>query len=282
LFGGKYRNDPACCRRNLQLATLDKAREVKCVGEGIVMAETKEEKLGWRETMLHKISVQDISLVAIGGAIGGMLQPMLVRFDPSLQNPDGLSFAIGPLLGIAAAGISVFVLANSKTDDKPRLLFFSVLCGLAFPSVLTTAIDTLDPQSQAVENKAEIIAKTAAKGKTNQAADELTAAMAQNPASAGIEQIVQEKLEVSANAVVSDLAEKAGSGAAKSGDAIEQLKEIGTTARNSGYDGVALRVTEELKKLESSKAVDADGQADAAQAADAVIGVRLMEMPEAK
>jgi uncharacterized protein (UPF0335 family) len=232
-------------------------------------------------TLTAGVNKQDIGLVALGGALGGLLQPVLIRFDPGQQNPDNWNFLLGPLLGIAAAGISVFVLANSKTEDKLRLLFFSLLCGLAFPSVLTTAVDTLDPKSEAVEKKADMIAANAADGKTDKAANELTTAMAQNPASLGIEQVAQQRLEVSANAVVSDLAEKAA-GEGESAEAIEQLKQIGTTARDAGYDGVALRVAEELKKLESSEAVDANSQADAAQAADAVIGVRLMDEPDAK
>jgi hypothetical protein len=235
------------------------------------MPNQNDQPSGFWAALFAGVNMQDIGLVALGGAIGGVLQPILIRFDPSRQNPDGWNFLLGPLLGIAAAGISVFVLANSKTEDKLRLLFFSLLCGLAFPSVLTSAVDTLDPKSQAVERKADMIAATAAKGKTDQAANELTSAMAQNPASVGIEQVAQQKLEVSANAVEGESAE-----------AIARLKRIGTTARDSGYDGVALRVTEELKKLESSTSVDAVSKEDAGQAADAVIGVRLMDTPEAK
>jgi hypothetical protein len=238
-----------------------------------------ENNASWLDQLLSGISKQDIGLVAIGGALGGLLQPILARFDPSQQNPDFSNWFLGPILGIAAAGITVFVLANSDTEDKPRLIFFSLLCGLAFPSVLTRAVETLDPASQAVENKAERIAATAANGKTELAATQLTSAMAQNPSTGTIEKMAEQKLEVSANAVVSNLAEKATTGDQAGASAIEKLKQIGTTARDTGYDGVALRVTEELKKIEGSKAVAADNQEDAGNAADAVIGVRFMETP---
>lgn len=219
------------------------------------------------------INRQDVSLVGIGGALGGLLQPIVAKLDPSSPNPELSNWFLGPVLGVAAAGITVFVLANSRTEEKLRLLFFSLLCGLAFPTVLTSAVDSLDPKSQAVEQKAADIADKAAKGESGKAAAELTRTMAQNPSTGSIDQGTERKLEVSAGTVVSDLAEKAGAGAPDSAGAIETLKQIGTTARDAGYDGVALRVTEELKKIEGDSGAATAQQQSAGEAADAVIGV---------
>lgn len=204
--------------------------------------------------LLDGISKQDIGLVAIGGGFGGFLQPILARFDPSQQNPDFSNWFLGPILGIAAAGITVFVLANSNTENKLRLLFFSLLCGLAFPSVLTRAVETLDPVSQEVVSKAEDIAAKAATGKTEQAAVELATTMTQNPATVAVQKEAEQKLEASANAVVSDLVEKAGSAESSTEQAaVERLKQIGDSARDAGYDGVALRVNDELQRIEAVK-----------------------------
>lgn len=230
----------------------------------------------WQQKLSHNIDFQDIALVSFGGAFGGFLQPILARFDPSQQNPDFSNWFLGPVLGIAAAGITVFVLANSNTENKLRLLFFSLLCGLAFPSVLTRAVDSLDAQSQVVEDRAKEIAESSAKGKSFQAANELTKTMAQNPSTVAIEQQSQEKLEISASTVVDNLAAKAVANSSGSSAAIEQLKQIGTTARNAGYDGVALKVTEELKQIEAStgsNAAQKEVATEAADAADAIIGV---------
>lgn len=213
-----------------------------------------DDQLNMKKGLLDGIDRQVMGLVALGGACGGLLQPILARFDPSQQNPDFSNWFLGPILGVAAAGITVFVLANSNTENKLRLLFFSLLCGLAFPSVLTRAVDTLDPVSQEVVKKAEDIAEKTAKGKTEQAAVELTATMSQNPATAAVEKEAEQKLEASANAVVSDLVQKAGTETAGGQEAVEHLKQIGDSARDSGYDGVALRVNDELQKIEAVKA----------------------------
>lgn len=235
------------------------------------------------ETMLGRFGADDLSsvkIVALGGFLGGLLQPAVARLNPSQVNPTLSNWLLGPILGIAAAGITVFVLANSNTTNKLRLLFFSLLCGLAFPAVLTSAVETVNPKSQELSDRAERIASKAVTGNTSAAATELTKAMLENPTSTNIDRDAEAKVESTAETVVSTLADKAESGeGASANKAIEQLKQIGTAARSAGYDGTALRVTEELKKIEANSDAGAAQKENAGDAADDIIGVSLMSTP---
>lgn len=210
------------------------------------------------KTALGSIKADDLSsikLVGLGGFFGGLLQPAVAQLDATSSDPTLLSWLIGPLLGIAAAGITVFVLANSNTENKMRLLFFSLLCGLAFPTVLTTAVEGVSAQSKAVADKAEDISTKAVSGNASGAAIELTKTMLENPTSADIDRVTEAQLDKSADAVVTKLGDKAAAGDGAGADkAIEQIKQIGAAARSAGYDGTANRVDEELDKLEANTA----------------------------
>jgi hypothetical protein len=234
-------------------------------------------------TLFGKFRADDVTsakLVALGGFLGGLLQPAVARLDPSQVNPSWPNWLIGPVLGIAAAGITVFVLANSNTENKLRLLFFSVLCGLAFPAVLTSAVEGVNKQSKDVAARAERIATKAVAGNADAAAADLTKAMLENPTSSDINRTAEAQLESTADTVVSKLADKAETGEGATADkAIEQLKQIGTAARSAGYDGTAIRVTEELKKIEASAETGMMQKETAGEAADDIIGIGLMSAP---
>lgn len=230
-----------------------------------------------------KDEIASIKLVVLGGLIGGLLQPAVAQLNPSQSNPGWSNFLLGPVLGIAAAGISVFVLANSKTDDKMRLLFFSLLCGLAFPTVLTGALESVSPQSQAVEKRVDEIATVAAAGDTSGAAVALAETMRENPTSSDIDRTAEAKVENTADAVVSELAIKAeaseSTDTADADKAIVQLKQLGTAARVSGYDGTAIRVNKALRKIEANPAVSAEQRQSAGKAANEIIGLQLVRQP---
>lgn len=230
--------------------------------------------------VMKKDDVLSVKMVALGGFLGGLLQPAVARLDPSQVNPTWPNWLIGPVLGIAAAGITVFVLANSNTENKMRLLFFSLLCGLAFPAVLTSAVEGVNAQSKDVSDRAEQIATKAVAGNTGGAALDLTKTMLENPTSSDIDRNAEAQLESTADAVVSKLADTAEAGAGASADkAIQQLKQIGTAARSAGYDGTAIRVTEELKKIEANADTGAMQKTTAGEAADDIIGIGLMTTP---
>lgn len=221
-----------------------------------------------------------VKLVAFGGFLGGLLQPAVAQLNPAQINPSWSNIFLGPILGIAAAGITVFVLANSNTDNKMRLLFFSLLCGLAFPAVLTSAVEGLNPTSEAVEQGAERLAKKAVSGNSGAAANDLAKVMLENPTSGNVDRAAEAQLQSTADTIVSNLADAAKKSEGASADkAIEQIKQIGTAARSAGYDGTALLVTEELKKIEASSGTGEVQKETAGEAADDIIGVSLMSTP---
>jgi fluoride ion exporter CrcB/FEX len=222
-----------------------------------------------------KEEIQSVKLVVLGGMLGGILQPAVAQLNPSQTNPTWPNIFLGPILGIAAAGISVFVLANSRTDDRMRLLFFSLLCGLAFPAVLTGALDSVSPRSQAVEERAEEIATTAAEGNISGAAAALAKTMRENPTVEDVDRMAEAKVDKAADGLVSDLASKAEAGNGPDADkAIGQLKQLGTAARAGGYDGTAIRVNKALREIEASSGVDAEQREHAGKAADDIIGLQ--------
>jgi fluoride ion exporter CrcB/FEX len=204
-------------------------------------------------TLMGNIKADDVSsikLVALGGFLGGLLQPAVAQLDTSTSGPTISNWLIGPLLGIAAAGITVFVLANSNTENKMRLLFFSLLCGLAFPTVLTSAVEGVSAQSKEVADKAGEIATKAVAGNATGAAVDLTKTMLENPTSADVDRDAEAQLDNTADAVVTTLGDKVAAGEGEGADkAFEQLKQIGAAARSAGYDGTANRVDEELDKI---------------------------------
>lgn len=224
-----------------------------------------------------KDEVTGIKLVAVGGFIGGVLQPIVATLNPAQANPTGLHILFGPLLGVAAAGITVFVLANSKTEDKMRLFFFSLLCGLAFPAVLTSAVESVNAQSKEVAERAAAIATEAVAGNASAAANDLTKTMLDNPTSGNVDRSAEAQLESTAQTVVSKLADRAeASEGAKADKAIEELKQIGTAAHSAGYDGTALRVAKELRKIEASKDAGSQQKEVAGDAANEIIGLPLV------
>lgn len=224
-----------------------------------------------------KDDVTGIKLVALGGLLGGALQPIVAKLNPAQANPTYLNVVFGPLLGVAAAGITVFVLANSKTEDKMRLFFFSLLCGLAFPSVLTSAVEGVNAQSQEVAKRAAAIATEAVAGNASAAANDLTKTMLDNPTSGNVDRSAEAQLESTAQTVVSKLADRAeASEGPKADKAIEELKQIGTAAHSAGYDGTALRVAKELRKIEASKDAGSQQKEVAGDAANEIIGLPLV------
>jgi hypothetical protein len=211
-----------------------------------------------------------IKMVTLGGFLGGLLQPAVAQLNPAQNNPTVANILLGPFLGVAAAGIAVFVLANSKTDNKMRLLFFSLLCGLAFPAVLTSAVEGVNSQSREVAARASQIATEVVAGNASAAAKDLTTTMLATPSA-------EAQLESTAQSVVSKLADRAeASGGANADKAIAELKQIGTAAHSAGYDGTALRVAKELRKIEASKEAGSEQKEVAGDAANEIIGLPLV------
>jgi hypothetical protein len=193
----------------------------------------------------------NLGIVVFGGVIGGLLQPIYSRLHPDHPNPTGKYFLWSALLGLAAAGISVYVVANSKQDDAIRLLFFSLLCGLAFPSVLTSAVNSIGKHTAEVKENVEQIAEKARSNdaeQTAQAADQLKTALARNPVGA-IDAKGVSGVDAVAQIAVQNIAETAKADSDLLPAVINQLQQVGTIARAAGYTGTVETAATELSKL---------------------------------
>lgn len=193
----------------------------------------------------------NLGLVVLGGLCGGLLQPVYARLNPDRPNPATSHAMWCALLGLAAAGISVYVVANSQTDQPIRLLFFSVLCGLAFPSVLTSAVDSVGKRTEQVQRDVAQIAKDAKSDDmvtTAQAADQLKTTLARNPIDAIGSKGVP-VVEATAQIAVQNIAETATNNPATTAEVINQLQQVGAVAKTAGYTATVKTAAAELAKL---------------------------------
>jgi len=193
----------------------------------------------------------NFGVVIFGGLVGGLLQPVVARLRPNAENPPTSSYWQSPLLGVAAAGISIYVLADSNTKEPLRILFFALLCGLAFPAVLTTAVDNISRRTREVTREVAAIAQQAkADGieETAKAAQALRTVLVQNPP-ASITPAAQEVIETAAQKAVSSIAETPVTTIALQRQLIDELKEVGTVAKNAGWTGTAQEAADQLKKM---------------------------------
>lgn len=222
----------------------------------------------WACVFADKAADLNLGVVLIGGVAGGLLQPIYARLNPDRKNPPSGHFLWSALLGLAAAGISVYVVANSNTTEPVRLLFFSLLCGLAFPSVLTSAVDSVSKRTEEMQRDMAVIAQQARSNEiadTAEAANQLKTTLARHPAetiNAGGVSVV----EASAQIAVQNIAETANTNPETASSVVNQLQQVGTVARTTGYEATANAVADELKKLSSGADID-DAAKDAAREA---------------
>lgn len=191
-------------------------------------------------------------LIVIGGGfLGGFLQPIYAKINPQSENPPSINFLFSPLLGVAAAGISVYVVANSNTDEPMRLLFFSLLCGLAFPAVLTSAVDNLGRKTATVQKD---VASAAEKAKseglkeTVEAAKDLKDTLGRNPPDS-LKPSGQQAIEATAQQAVSNIAQTAVDDPKSLDRIVKELQDVRAVAETAGWEGTAEAADEQLKKL---------------------------------
>lgn len=200
---------------------------------------------------LERAAEVNLGVVVFGGLAGGLLQPVYARLNPKQPNPSTGRFWWNPLLGLAAAGISVYVVANSKPDDAVRLLFFAVLCGLAFPSVLASAVDRLTQNTEDVQRDVAQIAQQAESNDvdvTAQAADDLRTTLANNPVDAIGARGVR-VVEAGAQLAVQNIAQTAKTDPSTAGEVINQLQQVAAVAKTAGYSGTVKAAATQLAKL---------------------------------
>jgi hypothetical protein len=196
---------------------------------------------------IDDIDLHVMWLVLFGGLSGGLL--LLLMGDGFFRHGNiFVRIAQASFLGMAAAGIGVFVLANTDLTNRYRLLFFAMICGLSFPIVIEGARDLIrnrPAMTKAEQTKSDFAEATSPRA----AAETLAAAIVQQPASAvppaaadtliaaqlaAIEQLASHRLPVTMH------------------DRIDGLRELAIAAGRAGYVEPAQRAADELTRLGKS------------------------------
>lgn len=216
------------------------------------MSQKSSGSLGFSDFLSTAVE-ENLALVVIGGLIGGLLQPVFARLNSKSENPPGINFLFSPILGIAAAGISIYVIANSNPNAPMRILFFALLCGLAFPSVLTAAVDNVSRRTESVQNQVAQIANAASNdgmAETAQAASDLKSVLSRNPADT-LKSEGHSVIETAAKMAITNIANTALNDRSVLNNIIQELREVKTVANVAGWSETALAAGGQLEKLEN-------------------------------
>ena len=185
------------------------------------------------DTFLHAAAAANLGVVILGGLLGGLLQPVVAKLNPKAQNPSSGAYWQSPLLGVAAAGISIYVLAHTNTHDTMPTLFFALLCGLAFPAVLTAAVDNIGQRTNDVQREVAAIAVSAKSegiDDTVRAAKGLRAVLSQNPPGS-VKPDGQSVIEAAAEQALTNIAQTPTETTGQMRQLVEELKDVGAVRR---------------------------------------------------
>lgn len=196
---------------------------------------------------------RELAVVVMGGAIGGLISVLDSWADP-VSYPLTVSklavlLLIPAVKGGAAAGIGVYVLTTFDPSQVIRGFFFSVICGLAFPSILANgksyaetvtsqvATQTISENTKAIKNTTTIPDLQKASIAILQATPKVDSAQA-GAADAAVQQ------------AVSNLAKTAD--ATDGNEAIDAISQIGAFAAAQNLPGARDRAVFELKTLKDA------------------------------
>ena len=205
---------------------------------------------GWRRiiaaiSLLFRGDVMPFFVICAAGLLGGALSESAYELAGSPLRPGG-SMATRVGLGMVAAGLGTLILANSDRNDRLRLFFFALLCGMCYPSVIGQAMSDVERRAkEATESRNMAVQKSAI----------------ENTPAADISPDVRQEMERNIVATI----EKAGSASAPNAETIKEISELGQVARENGYDSAAITAAETLTKLNAGDAaVDAVIMSEAA------------------
>jgi preprotein translocase subunit SecF len=206
-----------------------------------------------------------IAIVTGSGAVGGLIAWVLQASTGGrlLPFPWYESLPAALLLGGAAAGIGVYVLANTNLKQAGRAVFFAVLCGIGFRPVFQAGSDFLSgtlsqakaqSQSSDLQQSTQQLSQalTAQPPQEVQAAvqktGEMTASLVQQSAAVPDEALKAELQANSAKAVdtIAAAAPKA------LGSSVQSLYQIGLAAKKTNQTNLTLHVLDSLQTIEAS------------------------------
>lgn len=208
-----------------------------------------------------------IGVVAGSGATGGLIAWVLQATTGGrlLPFPWYASVPAALLLGGSAAGIGVYVLANTDLSQVGRVVFFAVLCGIGFRPVFKAGSDFLSgtlsqaqaqSQSSDVQQNTQQLSQAVATQPPQQVqaavqkTGDTTASLVQQSASVPDEALKAELQARSTNAVDGITA-----AASKAPDAsVESLYKIGLAAKQADQTRLTLQVLDSLRQVENSGA----------------------------
>jgi hypothetical protein len=206
---------------------------------------------------MHKIS--EVAIIMAGGAIGGLVSVMEAWGDPSsfpLSLAKLFALLIIPLVkGGVAAGIGVYVLTSLDSNQMAKAFFFSVACGLTFPSILTKSGSMIDSVTSKVSQisiteNVSIIKEEIAKGKIDNTVDVARIKDASEKiimAEKKVENLVKTDAEFILNDAIFALGLEA-----KAGDenAINAIVDIGKLSSKSSFSAPRLSAIRELEIIQ--------------------------------
>lgn len=216
-----------------------------------------EESSRTRRSPIDGIDLNVLSLVLFGGFAGGLL--LLLMGDGFFSHSSKLvCLAQASLFGMAAAGIGVFVLANTDLNNRYRLLFFALTCGLSFPIVFEAAQDLI--RNRPATASAEQAKKDAKAATPNAAVEILTEAVSQQPASK-VPPAAADALVAAQMATIDRLS----SPQLETDAQIAGLRDLAAAAGRAGYVAPAQRAADELARIGNSTSGSIADEVRAAQ-----------------
>jgi hypothetical protein len=218
-------------------------------------------------TMSNSNGYNMMGLVVGFGAVGGLIAWVLQAATGGrlLPFPWYGSVPAVLLLGGGAAGIGVYVLANTDLKQTGRALFFAMLCGVFFRPVwhagsdfINGALSQAKAQSQLsdVQANTQQLSQAVATQQPRQVqtavqkAGETTASLVHQSASVTDEEMRGELQAKSAKAV-----DTIAAAVPKAPEAsVESLYKIGLAARQTDQTNLTLHVLDSLRQVENSGA----------------------------
>jgi hypothetical protein len=225
------------------------------------MIEKPEDKIAERDSKQYLM----MGLVAAFGAVGGLIAWILQSSTGGRLLPWAWYGAVpaAMVLGAGAAGIGVYVLATTDTEQRGRALFFALLCGVFFKPVwqagssfITGAVSQAKAQSQlsTVQSDSTQLSNSVQTAPTQQIQNDVartgdsTAALVQQTARIP-DDSVRKALQNDSMQAVDTIAAAAPKAPAIS---VETLSKIGIVAKQTDQENLTLHVLNSLSKIESS------------------------------
>jgi hypothetical protein len=208
-----------------------------------------------------KMIVWIVGVGAAGGFIGWLLQE--ATGGHLLPWPAYAAIPAALLLGAGAAGIGVYVLANTDLQQVGRAVFFALLCGVFFKPVWQAGSDFIGgafAQSKATSTAGELNSSARDLHKAVTSAPEQQVQSAVQQTGQKTTDLIQQTADVKDAELKSKLEKKSAeavetiaAAAPKAPDAsVDSLERIGQVAKKTNQNAITVNVLSSLHQIETS------------------------------